>query len=471
MCLRYIRHKRVNVNGVTYSYVPCGKCADCRRKEREAWKFRLFSEFLSLKKQGWNVGFLTLTYDPDSLPTIPEACFKDVSQYRPIPCFDRSTVREWINSIRHYCKYHYHFVNGQNVRYFVTSEYGSNTHRPHYHAILAWPSVMSYEEMHAVCKHYWTKGLVGPKNPQGDSQCQSFEVVGDPTHALAYCSEYVSKDIDFVDAVKDVRLYDNVREYEEMTDERAYAQMYRNCVPFHIQSQSLGWETFKSLDDDEKQSILLDGMQLVGDDHMYAVPVYVKNKLCYDNYYVFDETGKRLCRRQASEFFERNREEIFERKSSYWTDRLRKMNRAFLEESGVESELVDKYSEALSYQWECVEDQFSLSGFSLSKFSLSGIERIGEYYLAYHGVPSNRCYDIPLVEQWMLRYRHPDAVAESFADEQWPVIDSYRLSHLHVLFDLIVSAYSYVDAVKLDDRDAKERLKKKLLDFWNNIVR
>ena len=48
----------------------------------------------------------------------------------------------------------------------------------------------------------WTKGLVGPKNPQGDSQCQSFEVVGDPTHALAYCSEYVSKDIDFVDSVQ-----------------------------------------------------------------------------------------------------------------------------------------------------------------------------------------------------------------------------------------------------------------------------
>ena len=98
---------------------------------------------------------------------------------------------------------------------------------------------------------------------------------------------------------KDVRLYDNVRDYEEMTDERAYSKMYRNCVPFHLQSQSLGMETFKSLDDDEKQTILLDGMSLVGDDHVYSVPVYVRNKICYDNYYVFDETGKRLCRRQG----------------------------------------------------------------------------------------------------------------------------------------------------------------------------
>lgn len=459
MCLRYIKHKKVNANGVSYSYVPCGKCADCRRKEREAWKFRLFSEFLSLKKQGWNVGFITLTYDEDSLPTIPEVCFKDESQYRPIPCFDKVTVREWINDIRHYCKYHYHFVNGQNVRYFIVSEYGSLTHRPHYHAILAWPPVMSYNEMHALCKHYWTKGLVGPKNPEGDSECKSFEVVGDPSHALAYCTEYVSKDIDFVDAVKDVRLYDNVRDYEELTDGRAYAQMYRNCVPFHIQSQSLGMETFKSLDDDEKQSILLDGMSLVGDDHIYSVPLYIKNKLCYDNYYVFDETGKRLCRRQASEFFERNREEIFERKVSYWTDRLRKVDRAFLEESGVDAEVVDKLSQALTHQWRYVESQMTLDD----------ISRIGAYYLAYHGIASNRCYDIPLVEQWMLRYRHPDAVADAFADEQWPVIDSYRISHLRLLFDVISSAYSYVESVKLNDRENQDRLKKKILDFYNNM--
>ena len=124
-------------------------------------------------------------------------------------------------------------------------------------------------------------------------------------------------------------------------------------------------------------------------------------------------------------------------------------------------ELVDKYSTALSYQWRYVESQMMPEDFA----------QIGAYYLAYHGVPYNRCYDIPLVEQWMLRYRHPDAVADAYADEHWPVIDSYRLSHLFVLFDIIISAYSYVDAVKLDDRDAKERAKKKLLDFWNNVMR
>ena len=160
-----------------------------------------------MKEKGWNLGFITLTYSPDCLPTIPEECFKNAAEYREIPCFDQDSVRQWIKSIRQYCKYHYHMVNGDNIRYFITSEYGSNTHRPHYHAILAWPSDKGcdYEKMHALCDHYWSKGIVGPQHYLGDKDCRSFEVQGDSSAVLSYVCKYVSKDIDYVEQLYGVK--------------------------------------------------------------------------------------------------------------------------------------------------------------------------------------------------------------------------------------------------------------------------
>ena len=77
MCLQYIKLKTKNRQGLRYAYVPCGKCADCRKEQHKAWQFRLNSEFFDLKNKGWNVAFCTLTYDEDSLPKIPEVCFND----------------------------------------------------------------------------------------------------------------------------------------------------------------------------------------------------------------------------------------------------------------------------------------------------------------------------------------------------------------------------------------------------------
>lgn len=82
-------------------------------------------------------------------------------------------------------------------------------------------------------------------------------------------------------------------------------------------------------------NVYRDGLFFLGSDYAQKLPVYIKNKLVYDNYYVIDDkTQKRLCRRTASKFFCENVEKIFELKVKgyqqlfesfltvdYWTSR------------------------------------------------------------------------------------------------------------------------------------------------------
>ena len=442
--------------------MPCGKCADCRRKEQQQWETRLRCEFNYLKKQGWNLGFITLTYSPDCLPTIPEECFKDPQQYKEIPCFDKASVRKWIQDIRQYCKYHFGFKNGNNVRYFITSEYGGITHRPHYHALIAWPKCQKCDDrvMHALCDHFWSKGIVGPQKPEGDRNCRQFLVEGDNAAVVSYVSKYVSKDIDYVDQVEGIDFYENSKQYDEGTDEKWYARKCDNCKPFHLQSISLGYEPIRNLTDDEKLDLIVNGISFVGDDKMHEIPMYIKNKLIYSNYYVVDENGKRLVRREATRFFEENRDEFFEKKSEFYTKYITQVNRPFLEKSGVESEIIDEVMDALNQYWDKVKKYVDEDI----------VNNVGKYYLAFNAVQSDRCFDIPLVEQWMLRYRRPENVEECYENEKWPLFDGYKLSWLQLLWNYVNCVYFYVNRVKLADREEKDRLISKLRDFWNNIA-
>lgn len=464
MCLQFIKIKnRSNRNGIHYTYVPCGKCADCRRKEQNAWRFRARTEFNALKEQGWNIGFITLTYNNENLPKIPKKCFIDEKQYKEINCFDKKAVRNWISQIRHYCKYHYKMTNGDNIRYFITSEYGSLTHRPHYHAIIAWnPNLgCDYKTMHSLCKHFWDKGLVGPQEYNGDKDCGPFEIIGDSTACLSYVCKYVSKDIDYVDKVKNIDFYENIKQYAEDTPEREKARAYNNCTPFHLQSISLGYEPIRQMSDDDKLNLIKNGACFIGDDKTYQIPMYIKNKIIYNNYYVVDENGKRLVRRMASEFFEQNRNEFFKKKAEFYKKYITQVNRAFMEEAGVEKDIVEKATYILSKYWENVKK--NVITLDLSK--------MGELYLAYNHIDTDRCFDIPLVEQWMLRYRHPDNVEEAYEVENWNKANGYELSFLHQLWDYIDCLYFYINRVKIAEREEKDRLNKKLLDYWNNVVR
>lgn len=452
MCIQYIKLKTKNEYGTRYGYVPCGKCVDCRKKLQNAWKFRLNSEFLDLAKKGWNMAFVTLTYSNENLPKIPKVLFKEEEKYQEIPCFSKNDVRVWIDSIRQYCKYHYKFVKGNNIRYFIASEYGSNTHRPHYHAILAWPNSLDYKTMHALCSHYWDKGIMFPRDVNGDKGMLPFEIVGDKSKALTYVSKYACKDIDFEKRIENVEL-------------KRKHPLFRKCQSFHIQSQSLGFEVIKNMSDEEKREVFLNGLAFQGDGEMYQVPMYIKNKIVFDNYYVLDNNGKRLVKRKASAFFEKYKEEMFNEKAKFYDQVLSaSVSKDWFVKRGVEEELAKKFANSIQYYKNRL-DYFA-------GFDVSGSGMLGKCYLAYFGVKYENCrcyYDNnDLVTQWMCRYRESQ-INEMLMRGKERVVWSVWKS-LQDYCSLVLGCNTYCNLLKQKERENDERLSKKIMDYFNNVV-
>ena len=100
MCVRFHLLKRTAPSSLGASFVPCGKCEECRDSQKSQWTFRLRSELDYCKSKGWHIGFFTLTYNDAHLPHIPRVLFEDEAQYRPLSCFSRYDVRTFIDNIR-----------------------------------------------------------------------------------------------------------------------------------------------------------------------------------------------------------------------------------------------------------------------------------------------------------------------------------------------------------------------------------
>lgn len=108
----------INKKTKEYQSFPCGKCRICMQNRRNHWSFRLHQELKASK----SAKFITLTYDEDNIPYNEETgeitlIKKDVQ-----------------NFIKQYRKKEVRLKN--NIRYFLTGEYGGKTDRPHYHIIM-----------------------------------------------------------------------------------------------------------------------------------------------------------------------------------------------------------------------------------------------------------------------------------------------------------------------------------------------
>lgn len=115
--------------------VPCGKCAACLMSYRRDWIVRLKKE---ADASVYSV-FVTLTYGDENLP----AC--GVS---------KEDVQAFFARLRDKLKKRY----GIKVRYYITSEYGPTTYRPHYHALLFFDGFVP--EVGDILLEAWQKGYV-----------------------------------------------------------------------------------------------------------------------------------------------------------------------------------------------------------------------------------------------------------------------------------------------------------------------
>lgn len=91
--------------------IPCGQCIGCRLERSRQWAVRCIHE-ASLYE---NNCFITLTYDNEHLPK------------------GGTLVKKHYQDFMKRLRYHY---GAARLRYYMCGEYGTQTWRPHYHALL-----------------------------------------------------------------------------------------------------------------------------------------------------------------------------------------------------------------------------------------------------------------------------------------------------------------------------------------------
>lgn len=146
--LHYGLGREDKLDGVPF---PCGQCLSCRINRRRVWTLRLILE----EKYSGSSCFVTLTYDDQHLPYSSDGR----------PSLSKRDAQLFLKRLRKR-------FSEKKIRYFLCGEYGSRTHRPHYHALLFGvspyeldPSFVYFngrsgETRHSVLSDTWHCGLV-----------------------------------------------------------------------------------------------------------------------------------------------------------------------------------------------------------------------------------------------------------------------------------------------------------------------
>lgn len=104
--------------------LPCGKCVGCRLEYSRQWANRCMLE-LQYHDSSY---FVTLTYDDDH---VPRSYYADPDTGEALPSLTlcKRDFQLFMKRLRKR-------FSDDHIRFFMSGEYGSETMRPHYHAIL-----------------------------------------------------------------------------------------------------------------------------------------------------------------------------------------------------------------------------------------------------------------------------------------------------------------------------------------------
>ena len=123
-----------------YRLVPCGKCILCRNSIIREWKTRCVCESQFSTSHPF---FITLTFNDENLP---------------LQGVDKRHLQLFFKRLRERCRY---YKLADNIRYLACGEYGKNTKRPHYHAIL-WnmPADFTVTKIWELINESWKLGFL-----------------------------------------------------------------------------------------------------------------------------------------------------------------------------------------------------------------------------------------------------------------------------------------------------------------------
>lgn len=173
--------------------IPCGNCIGCRLDYSRQWADRMMLE----AQNHDNNCFVTLTYNDDFLPFNSTGTVindgNGVSIDYDFPTLQKRDLQLFLKRLRIKLKRE----KDISIRFYAAGEYGSNTHRPHYHLIIfGWfPDDAIYFQQRNGFVYYTSKTLedcwsVGKKTklPIGFSL-----VTNVSWETCAYVARYVTK--------------------------------------------------------------------------------------------------------------------------------------------------------------------------------------------------------------------------------------------------------------------------------------
>lgn len=502
MCTKsYFRIKSVSPAGIKYSFLPCGRCFDCRQSLKSQWIFRVRAELSALTAKGWKIGFFTLTYNDEHLPLIPEDLIK--GPYRPIPCFDKSHIRFFVNSVRKWLQKKYNCFKELKPRIMICSEFGELRKRPHYHGIICFPANVDAEALHLKMKKVWYSptrpdikgmddgfGYFGPFNFDGDVDDDG--KVGKPficdsvKAGAMYACKYVCKDINFLESVSEFDFFKSRKFYwDEMSFKKVYLDDFEDCLscslfdgvkacgqaldgleeaylvthrpmielppyhvlklsdyfPFHFQTRGMGSSFLNGKNDTQLLDLYKNGFLFDGDDAASELPVYLKNKIIFTPKYVYDEeTGKRLVRREATAFFREHCRELYDLKVRAAEERFANfLNLDYWRSLGVS------------------EEDISLLEHNMPHFTSS---RLASLFVRFYGVSHSESYNMSDYLQWYRRYDYDYVDVTNV-----PHINMSFWSYVQFVCDLFFRMESKYDWLVTDKREKDARVKERISQF------
>lgn len=195
-CFTPIKVKNTGAGGDGYSFhhVPCGKCHHCKLRRVKGWILRLKHEQNNYETSH----FVTFTYD------------QVVRSPRGLATLSKHHTQTFFKRLRE--------AYPQSLKYYLVGEYGSQTQRPHYHAIIfgalqwqikeQWENFRNYEKPPPRPPKFAKPPKVGKKPyidinarvvppyvPRLDGSVNGHVFFGENVTdaAVAYCAKYIDK--------------------------------------------------------------------------------------------------------------------------------------------------------------------------------------------------------------------------------------------------------------------------------------
>lgn len=285
------------IGTVLQQEVPCGKCAECKQIMQNEYYVRSHSMYMDTLDKGGFTFWDTLTYSQENVPWFDFSFDFSLNEFRKLQgldcfspihrgfegyvnnissgrtsmlCFDFNDYSKFLKRLRtNLCRAGYDVKD--NLKYFVTSEYGGETHRPHYHIVfyVTIPN-MTPEIFNIFVQDAWQMGIT-------DISKSAYEKTVNGFGAINYIAKYVTKDDEFTKVLKL-----NLKHYLSNVPKDLYKPYIKNILPFHRQSRGYGECIIKR--NDYEYMFNNDKVRFADQSgyHSVNIPMYIKRKLWYE---------------------------------------------------------------------------------------------------------------------------------------------------------------------------------------------